>query len=187
MSGTLILFFHPEQEKSKANRAMVDAAGALDGVTVVNMAALYPTLDDLDVEAEVQRLYAADRLVLQFPIHWYCAPPLALAWQNTVLTRMFYVNPEEEGERLRGLPFMVAATAGNVPEAYTADGVNRFPLADLLHPFAATASRCGFDHKQPFLTYRANKLDEAGLRALGERYAAHLSAWTDTIPHRSTS
>ena len=147
MSGTLVLFFHPEPAKSKANQAMADAAARVDAITVVNMAELYPTLDALDVEAEVQRLYTADRLVLQFPIHWYCAPPLALHWQNTVLTRMFYINPQDEGARLRGLPFMIAATAGNTPDAYTPDGVNRFPLADLLHPFASTASRCAFDHQ----------------------------------------
>ena len=187
MTGkTLILYFHPEWEKSCANRAMTDAAAAIEGVEVVNMGQLYPDLRDVDVAREVGRLYAADRLVLQFPIHWYGAPPLVMAWQNSVLTRMFYIHPQEEGERLRGLPFMIAATAGNVPEAYTADGVNRFPLAELLHPFASTASRCAFDYVEPFLTYRANKLDAAALTALGERYADRLRGWTDTLPDRTT-
>lgn len=180
MADTLILLFHPEYDKSHANRAMVDATSAVAGVEVVNMAVLYPNLRDLDVDREVGRLLAVDRLVLQFPVHWYCAPPLAMQWQNTVLTRMFYVNPKDEGERLRGLPFMVAATAGNVPEAYRADGANGFPLADLLHPFTATAKRCAFNWCEPFLTYRANKLDEGERRSLGERYAERLRGWTDT-------
>lgn len=181
MSKTLILYFHPESQKSKANRAMVEAAGAVDGVTVVNMAALYPDPAAFDLDAEVERLYTADRLVLQFPIHWYCAPPLVMAWQNMVLTRMFYIHPKDEGERVRGLPFTVAATAGNVPEAYTAEGVNRYPLPELLRPFESSASRCALAWKDPFLVYRANRLDEAELKALGARYAEWLRGWTDSI------
>ena len=187
MSKTLILLFHPEWETSHTNRAMADAAADVAGVEVVNMAELYPDLRALDVDHEVERLYGADRLVLQFPIHWYAAPPLVMAWQNTVITRMFYVHPKEEGERLRGLPFAVAATAGNVPEAYTAEGVNRYPLTDLLHPFASTASRCAFAWREPFLTYRANRLDEAERRALGGRYVAWLREWTDTLPGRAAA
>ena len=184
MGTTLILYFHPEHEKSKANRAMIDAVSAREGVTVANMYQLYPTLEALDVEAEVQRLFTADRLVLQFPIHWYAAPPLLMAWQNEVLTRMFYINPKDEGARLSGLPLTVAATAGNVPEAYTLEGPNRFPLAELLRPLAATARRCELAWAEPFLAYRANKLEADELGALGRRYAGYLDGWTATIPTR---
>jgi putative NADPH-quinone reductase len=53
--------------------------------------------------------------VLQFPIQWYSTPPLLKTWQDTVLTRKFYIHPTEAGERLRDVPVMVAATAGNKP------------------------------------------------------------------------
>ena len=181
MVKTLILYFHPEREKSKANRAMAEAASAIDGVVLIDMYARYPADGDIDVDAEVSRLFEADRLVLQFPIHWYAAPPLLMAWQNSVLTRMFYVRPEEEGARIAGLPLLVAATAGNVPEAYSADGVNLFPLAELLRPLHSTAHRCGLRWKEPFLVYSANRLDEDGLARAGAGYAARIAGWTDRI------
>ncbi|PZU10148.1 NAD(P)H-dependent oxidoreductase [Sphingomonas sp.] len=175
--STLLLWFHPEHEKSRTGRALADAAAALDGVTLVNMAALYPDIRTLDVGVEVARLLAADRLILQFPIHWYLPPPLLLAWQNSVLTRMFYIKPEEEGARIKGMPLLVAATAGNTPEAYSPEGVNLFPLADLLKPLHSTAHRCALAWSDPFLVYRANRLDEAQRAAAAADYAVRIEDW----------
>jgi putative NADPH-quinone reductase len=174
---TLILYFHPEHERSKTNRAMAEAAGALEGVTLVNMGALYPDPRKIDVNAEVERLLGAHRLVLQFPIHWYLPAPLLLAWQNTVLTRMFYIKAEEEGARIKDMPLLVAATAGNTPEAYSPEGVNLFPLEDLLKPLHATAHRCGLIWNDPFLVYRANRLDEAQRAETASAYAARVAAF----------
>ena len=181
MVNTTILYFHPEHERSHANRALIDAASTLPDVEVVNMYALYPDLRAIDVELEVERLYGADRLVLQFPIHWYAPPPLLMAWQNSVLTRMFYIHPEEEGERIRGLPVMVAATAGNVPEAYTPAGVNLFPLEELLRPLHSTAHRCALRWTEPFLVYRANKLSEEERRTAADAYVTRLDGWSDRL------
>ena len=173
---TLILYFHPEHERSKTNKAMAEAAGALEGVTLVNMGALYPDARAIDVEAEVQRLLSADRLVLQFPIHWYLPPPLLSAWQNVVLTRMFYIKAEEEGARIKDMSILVAATAGNTPEAYSPEGANLFALRDLLKPLHASAHRCGLAWQDPFLVYRANRLDEEGRAEAAAAYAARIVA-----------
>jgi putative NADPH-quinone reductase len=173
---TTILLFHPDFRRSNANRALVDAAIALDGVEVVDMAALYPD-GGIDVEAEVQRLLNIERLVLQFPVQWYSTPPLLKAWQDSVLTRMYYLRAAEEGDRLAGLPVLVAATAGNQPSAYTAEGVNRFPLETLLHPIEATAHRCQWRWAKPFLIYGASRSGPAELAEAGERYARRLREW----------
>ena len=170
---TLILYFHPEHQKSHTNRMMAEAAGAIDGVTLVNMGALYPDIRDIDVTTEVSRLLGAERLVLQFPIHWY----LLLAWQNTVLTRMFYIKAEEEGTRIKGMPLLVAATAGNTPEAYSSEGVNLFPLADLLKPLHSSAHRCALTWSDPFLVYRSNRLDETQRTEVASQYVARIEAW----------
>jgi putative NADPH-quinone reductase len=182
--NTLILYFHPEHERSHANRALIEAAAAVDGVTVTDMYALYPG-GVVDVEAEVIRLFTADRLILQFPIHWYAPPPLLQAWQNSVLTRMFYIKAAEEGERIRDLPLMVAATAGNVPEAYKPTGINLFSLEDLLHPLHATASRCALKWVDPFLVYRANRLSPEERGQVAQEYAARIAQWTDRIPAKT--
>lgn len=99
MTRTLVLLFHPDLGRSRANVVLAKAAAALPGVQVVDMQAACPDGLDLyrDGEAEAARLLAADRIVLQFPVQWYSTPPLLKAWQDAVLTRMFYIAYEAEG------------------------------------------------------------------------------------------
>ena len=173
MSQTLILLFHPHFESSRASRAMLDAASRLPGVAIADLHALYPD-GRIDTDAEVARLLGADRLVLQFPIQWYSTPPLLKAWQDAVLTRMFYLAYEAEGARLAGKPLLVAATAGNVEAAYAPTGTNLFPLTELLRPLQATAHRCGLAWAEPFLVYDARRADQEALAAAGDYYASRL-------------
>ncbi|SEF64373.1 NAD(P)H-dependent oxidoreductase [Bosea lathyri] len=173
MTKTLILLFHPHFERSRANRALAAAARSMPGTEVVDMQALYPD-GQIDTDTEVRQLLSADRIVFQFPVQWYSTPPLLRAWQDAVLTRMFYIHPEAEGARLAGKPLLIAATAGNVPEAYAPQGQNLFPLRELLRPLQATAHRCKLDWAEPFLIYDAHKADEEALQAAGEHYVARL-------------
>lgn len=175
--STEILMFHDHPERSRTNRALADAAVAIADVVVTDMGALYATPDRIDLDAEVARLLRADRLVLQFPVQWYSTPVLLKGWQDAVLTRMFYINAADEGDRLKGLPVLVAATAGNVPEAYGPRGANGFPLAELLRPLEATARRCGWTWAEPFLLYRANKLNDAGRAQAAGSYVSRLEDW----------
>lgn len=179
MSKTLLLIFHPDLFKSKANAALACTAYDLPGVEVRDMQTLYPNGFDFsrDGAVEAERLLSADRVVLQFPVQWYSAPPLLNAWMNVVLTRMSYLEYETEGRRFEGTPIMVAATAGNTPETYTSGGRNMFPMIDLLSPLRATAHRCGLIWTDPFVIYRADKLSPEDLTAAGRQYAAALSNW----------
>ena len=189
MSETLILVLHHDLAgRSKANAALADAARGVPGASVVDMGALYPSgaIDwGAQAEAEAARLLGADRLVLQFPLQWYSTPPLLKAWQDAVLTRMYYIHTAE-GDRLGGLPLMLAATAGNVPEAYGPDGGAGFPLDEVLTPLKATAHRCGWPWHPPFVIYRADELDRSELYAAGEGYAQALAAFADATPARAT-
>lgn len=182
MSKTLVLLFHPDLGRSKTNAAMARAATALPGVEVVDMQALYPGGIDLfrDGEREAARLLAADRIVLQFPLQWYSTPALLKAWQDAVLTRMFYVAYEAEGRRLEGTPLKIALTAGNLREAYSAGGRNLFEIDALLAPLKATANRCGLAWSDPFAVYRADKLSPEELDAAAADYAVALRDWIAT-------
>jgi len=181
---TVILIFHPDLRRSRANRALLEAASKLAELEVVDMSALYPD-GRIDVDVEVGRLLAAERLVLQFPVQWYSTPPLLKAWQDAVLTRMVYLAPQAEGARLIDMPLLVAATAGNFEAAYRADGANLFSLAQLLWPLQATAHRCGFRWAEPHLVYEADKVGPEALALEGRRYAARLDAWRSE-PSRRT-
>lgn len=174
MTQTLILLFHPDYQNSRANRALAEAASSRPGISVVDMHGLYPD-GRIDGEAEAARLLAAERIVLQFPVQWYSTPPLLKAWQDAVLTRMFYIHHEAEGAKLAGRPLLIAATAGNVPEAYTPSGANLFSLRDLLKPLQASAYRCALAWQEPFLIYDARRADAEALEAAADHYVARLA------------
>ena len=176
MSKTLILLFHSGPNRSRANAALATAAARLPGVEVADIHALYPD-GRIDIDREVARLLSADRIVFQFPIQWYSAPPVLKAWENAVLTRMYYLAYETEGRLLEGRPLLVAATAGNVPEAYGPGGANTFTMAELLRPLEATARRCGLLWQAPFLLFRADRLDDLALHGAARDYAALLEEW----------
>ena len=132
-----------------------------------------------DGEREAGRLLSADRIVLQFPIQWYSTPPLLKAWQDAVLTRMYYIAYEREGRQLEGRPLMIAATAGNVPEAYRHGGRNLLPMIEILAPLRATAHRCGLVWADPFILYKADKLETGELEAASADYVQALQRWID--------
>lgn len=174
MTQTTILMFHPEPARSRVNRALADAARAVPGVRLHDMHAAEGPDGRFDTDAEVARLLAAERLVLQFPVQWYSQPALMRAWQDAVLTRMFYIRPAE-GAALAGRSLHLAVTAGNVAQAYGPEGANLFALEALLAPLQAVAHRCGYLWQPPFVVYGAARLDDAGLAQEAARYAGWLA------------
>lgn len=185
MSRTLILLFHRDIAQSHANHALCDRVAALPGVEVVDMQSLYPdgVIDMFtDAGTEAQRLLSADRIVLQFPVQWYSTPTLLKAWQDSVLTRMFYLFAEDEGDRLAGTPLMVAATAGSTPCAYGRGGANHFTIDEIFTPLKATTRRCGLSWHAPYITFSADKLSAAELAEAAEGYAHALDAFIAATP-----
>ncbi|MBR0681886.1 NAD(P)H-dependent oxidoreductase [Roseomonas eburnea] len=185
MCKTLVLLFHPNLARSTANAALAAAASSLPAVGLRDMQAAYPDgriSMEADGATEAARLLAAERIVLQYPVQWYATPPLMKAWLDAVLTRMVYIHAGTEGRALRGKPLMVAATVGNLPEAYTPGGANMFTMEALLAPLRATAHRCGLAWHEPFILYRANRLGAAELENAAAAYAARLRAFLHSEP-----
>ncbi|TPL11542.1 NAD(P)H-dependent oxidoreductase [Mesorhizobium sp. B2-4-14] len=76
----------------------------------------------------------------------------------------------------RSTPILIAATAGNVPEAYTLNGQNQVPLGELLNPLRH-AHRCKLPCASPFLIYRADKPAALELADAASSYATRLNDW----------
>ncbi|WEX79549.1 NAD(P)H-dependent oxidoreductase (plasmid) [Sinorhizobium numidicum] len=188
MTKTSILVFHPDLPRSKVNKALVAAAAGLPGVEIADMQALYPNGIDSsrDGRPEAARLLSADRIVLQFPFQWYSTPALLKAWQDAVLTRMFYMTYEHEGRALRGKPLLIAVTTGSVSESYGPGGRNMFTMDALLAPLRATAHRCGLLWTKPFVVYQADKLEPPQLHAAAADYADTLRAVNSDSGHLKT-
>jgi len=180
MPGTLVLVFHRDLSASRANAALAAAARTLPDVEVVDMQARYPEAridHDTDAARDAQMLLGADRIVLQFPIQWYSTPSLLKSWQDAVLTRMYYLEPEAEGDRLAETPMMIAATAGNVAAAYGRGGQNHFTIDEILTPLKATAHRCGLPWHAPHLVFSADRLSDEALATAAENYRRALAGF----------
>ncbi len=186
MQKTLVLVFHPNLAQSKANLQLIHKLQQEQSIQqhteyqIIDMYQLYPD-GIIDVAVETQRLLSCSRLVLQFPVFWYSTPPLLKAWQDAVLTPMYYLSYESQGALLRGLPLLLAATAGNTAEAYSPQGSNRYTLEELFLPLKATAHRCGWVWHSPFVLYQAFKATPKALADEGERYVEYLRQWQNAV------
>jgi glutathione-regulated potassium-efflux system ancillary protein KefG len=92
---------------------------------------------------------------------------------------MFYLAYKTEGRRLEGTQLMIAATAGNTPDAYQPGGRNMFPMNELFAPLRATAHRCGLLWAKPFVLYKADKLTPAELDSAATNYTDAMRNWID--------
>jgi len=173
VTRNLVLNFHPDPARSRANTALALAAARQPGIEVVTMAEQRDGLL-FDYPREVERVASTTSVVLQFPVHWYSCPSLLADWMGQILTVAFYVRPEQDGARIEGRRLMIAAVAGNTPENYQPGGHIAIPLPELLRPFEATARRCGLEWNEPFIVFRSNSLSDDELAREGARYCRRL-------------
>ncbi|KFI69297.1 NAD(P)H-dependent oxidoreductase [Bifidobacterium magnum] len=170
---TSVMVFHPNLDKSLANKALMRAAQASgDDVTVRDMYALYPDFH-VDVAAEQQLTEANDRIVLQFPLYWYSSPALLKQWEDDVLTMGWaYAGTHQ----LEGKHLMVAVTTGGSEETYQFEGRQGVTMDQFLLPFKSMAHRVGMVYEDPFIVHSATPktLDEQHLREVMTAYNERL-------------
>lgn len=164
----LVLFAHPSQERSEANRPLAQAAAKLDAVTLVDLYAEYPAFE-IDVDREQARLRAHDVICFLHPLYWYSTPAILKEWQDLVLEYGFAYG--SGGTALHGKLFFSALTAGGAEAAYCAQGYNHFSIRELLRPLEQTAMLCGMTYLPPFALFGARTAVEEG------RIGAHVADW----------
>jgi glutathione-regulated potassium-efflux system ancillary protein KefG len=166
-SKVLIILAHPQLEKSKANRLMVEAVRHLPNVTVHDLYREYPDFK-VDVKREQALLTKADVVVLQFPFYWYSAPSLMKEWKDVVLTWGFAFG--EGGDKLKNKKLFVAISTGGPEEAYQPGADNKHTVEEFLRPYQQTAAYCQFNYLSPFVIHAVqNKTDEE-IRHQGQIY-----------------
>ncbi|WP_346766400.1 NAD(P)H-dependent oxidoreductase [Streptomyces sp. CB01881] len=95
--------------------------------------------------------------MLQFPFHWYSAPPLLKQWLDEVLAHGFAYG---SGAVLHGTSLRVATTVGGAADVYRPEGTNRFTVAELLAPFDATAHLTRMPYRPPFVVHDTRRLTD---------------------------
>ena len=172
----LILFAHPAFEKSRVNRALVEAVRDLRGVTFHDLYEAYPDFH-VDVRREQELLVAHRTLVFQHPLFWYSTPSLLKEWQDLVLEHGWAYG--KEGGALRGKTALSAVTIGGDEDAYRPDGYNRFTLRQLLAPIEQSARLCGMDYLPPFAVHGTLAMTRAEMGAHAGDYRRLIEALRD--------
>jgi glutathione-regulated potassium-efflux system ancillary protein KefG len=169
----LIVFAHPALEKARVAPAMLKAALALPYFPVRDLYDLYPDMT-IDVLAEQVAMAVSDIVVLQFPLYWYSVPALLKEWLDLVWVPGWAYG--KGGKVLVGKTLACAFSAGGSSETYSAQGANRFTIAELLRPWEQTAALCGMRWIPPFVIHNAGDLDAVMLAEESLRYRRWLEA-----------
>ena len=164
----LLLFAHPSLERSEVNVELMRASRQIEGVTLVDLYAEYPTYL-IDIDREQQRLREHEVIVFMFPLYWYSTPALLKEWQDLVLEYGFAYGAE--GNALHGKLFLCALTAGGSESAYRAEGYNHYTIRELIRPLEQTAVLCGMQFLPPFALMGARTAVEEG------RLEQHIDDW----------
>ncbi len=169
----LILFAHPATHKSRINNRLKESVMDLEGVTFHDLYEAYPDFH-IDVKKEQELLLEHDLIIWQHPFYWYSAPAILKEWIDLVLEHGWAFG--QDGHALRGKILLNAITTGSPPEAYQADGNNRYPIRRLLLPFEQTANLCGMRYLAPFCVQGVFAAEHATLDRAVEEYGAVLNA-----------
>lgn len=127
-----------------------------------------------DVAEEQRRLLWADAVILQFPLWWFSMPAIMKGWVERVFAHGFAYGVGEHSDRrwgdrygegvFAGKRAMLVVTAGGWDEHYQERGING-PIDDLLFPIQhGILFYPGFSVLDPFVVYRAERIDAARFR-----------------------
>lgn len=164
-----LVYAHPYPDRSRANRALLDALPADPRLDVRSLYDRYPGFD-IDVDAEQAALERAQVVVLQHPMYWYSVPGLMKHYFDKVLVRGFAYG--DGGHALRGKRCLWVTTTGGDPHAFSSEGAHGRAFSAFTAPVEQLARFCGMSFATPFVVHAAHRLDEA---TLAERAGAYRS------------
>jgi glutathione-regulated potassium-efflux system ancillary protein KefF len=168
----IVLFSaHPYPDRSRANRALLEAVRGLPDLEVRSLYDLYPDFD-IDVPEEQAALVRARAVVWQHPFYWYSVPSLLKHWFDKVLLRGWAYG--EGGTALVGKRCLWAATTGGDPAAYQHGGIHGFPFAAFVPVVEQTARFCGMHWEEPFILHGSHKVSDAALEDSAQTYKRRL-------------
>lgn len=145
-----------------------------------------------DVQAEHDKLAWADNVIFQFPLWWYSTPAILTGWFDRVLTKGFAYgvsDPNNPGRSQRygdgpmaGKHGMVLVTVGGRVTAFGTRGINGH-IDDILFPIQhGTLWYTGMTVLPPFVTYAANRVDEAEFQTSVNQLTDRLAGLTHDAP-----
>lgn len=178
----LILFAHPRYEKSRANKALLDALHGQDGITIHDLYELYPDFN-IDTAREQELLLAHQIIVWHYPLFLYGAPAMVKQWMDLVLEHGWAHGAGVE--TLVGKQVFTTITSGGSRESYSHSGFNRHTLPELLFPQRQAARLCRMTWLPPFAVQGTYRLTDDMLANYGSLYRQVLLRLAQSPPLES--
>jgi NAD(P)H dehydrogenase (quinone) len=129
-----------------------------------------------EIQGEIDRLFEADMLILQFPMWWFSVPAIMKGWIDRVFA--FGVTYEfgqtwDKGI-LKGRRAMLSFTT-SAPEGVFATDGRSGDLERLLWPIhGGVLALCGYEVLSPYVGYAVPWIDDAGRQAILDNYRQRL-------------
>lgn len=172
---TLVIVSHPYPEHSHVIKALKETAESMVNVVVRDLEAIYATRDIVFNIAEEQDTYdGVDRVIFMYPTHWFNLTPNLKSYLNEVWSYGWAFGPE--GHALKNKEMMVVTSAGAAEQMYSADGLIKSSMADVLAPMKASALYVGMKYLQPLVIYNAVNVSPERMNHLSSELVSHLSA-----------
>ncbi len=121
-----------------------------------------------DIRAELDKLVAADLLILNFPVYWFSMPAILKGW----IDRVFVSGLCYGGRRifdqggLVGKRALVGLTIGGRETMFGPEGIHG-PLDQLLRPILkGTLGYVGYDVHEPFVGWHVPYVSDEARRAI---------------------
>jgi NAD(P)H dehydrogenase (quinone) len=130
-----------------------------------------------DIQAEMDKLFWCDALILQFPLWWFGLPAILKGWVDRVFAaggRTYGGGKWYDRGVFAGKRAMCALTIGGAPPIYSERGLNG-PISAILFPINhGMLYFIGFTVIEPFLVH-------APVRISADERAAHLARYRERV------
>jgi NAD(P)H dehydrogenase (quinone) len=133
---------------------------------------------------EIDRVLAADLLILQFPLWWYSVPGVLKNWIDRVFAFGVLYGPGRTWDSgvMKGKQAMLAFTTSAPPDSFQPDGKNG-DIERLLWPIhAGVLGVCGYSVLPPFIAYSVAFISPEARAEVLERYRERLRTLERDVP-----
>lgn len=160
---TLVIVSHPYPEQSKAIMALQDAAEKSSDIEVRNLESIYGNdINRFDISTEQQAHEKADRIIYIFPIHWFNLTPMLKAYMNAVWSYGWAFGANA-AYALKDKELQIVVTAGATEFTYSAEGLIKSTMDEVLSPLKASAYYVGMKYNKPLSFYQAIGLSDESI------------------------
>jgi NAD(P)H dehydrogenase (quinone) len=129
-----------------------------------------------EIQGEIDRLFEADMLILQFPMWWFSMPAIMKGWIDRVFAYGVTYDFGRTWDKgiLKGRRAMLSFTTGAPPGVFATDGRSG-DLERLLWPIhGGVLALCGYEVLPPFVGYAVPWVENAGRQAILDDYRQRL-------------